>query len=123
MATATPGVSGSAGPISVTAGPSVSVGGGFVLSGEIEIRIWKKAATVAQIGYYKKKGSSFSVSFDQSVGADVRLGGYDIIAKLYGLLGDSGNLDAKWLSANVPGTVADAVQAAYQAAVATKLAA
>jgi hypothetical protein len=119
--TATLGVSTGAGPMNVTVGPSVTIGGGFTLSGEIETRIWRKSATVMQIGYYKKKGSSFTVSFDASVGADVTVGGYDIIAKLYGLLGDSGKLDSTWLSANVPSSVAGNVQTAYQAAVATKL--
>jgi hypothetical protein len=119
--TATPGVSTSFGPISITAGPSVTISGEVTLSGEFETRIWKKSATVVQIGYYKKQGSSFTVSFDASVGADVTVGGYDIIAKIYGLLGDSGKLDSAWLSANVPSSVADDVQTAYESAVETKL--
>jgi hypothetical protein len=119
--TATPGVSTSFGPISVTAGPSVTIGGGFTLSGEIETRIWKKSATVVQIGYYKKQGSEFTVSFDASTGADVTVEGYDIVAKIYGLLGDSGKLDTAWLSAHVPSPVADEVQTAYEAAVEKKL--
>jgi hypothetical protein len=73
------------------------------------------------LGYYKMKGTSFSVSFDASAGADVTVGSYDVIAKLYGLLGDSGKLDADWLKENIPSAVADGVQAAYQAAVQTKL--
>ncbi len=98
----------------------MTIGGGFTLSGEIETRIWKKSASVVQIGYYKKQGSSFAVSFDASVGADVTVGGYDIIAKLYGLLGDSGKLDSTWLSTHVPSSVADDVQTAYESAVETK---
>lgn len=119
--TATPGVSTSFGPINVTAGPSVTIGGGFTLSGEIETRIWKKSATVVQIGYYKKQGSSFTVSFDASVGVDVTIGSYDVFAKIYGLLGDSGKLDSAWLSAHVPSSVANDVQTAYESAVQTKL--
>ncbi len=119
--TASLGVSPSFGPISITAGPSVTVGGGFTLSGELEVRFWKKSATVVQIGYYKKKGSSLAVSFDASVGADVTVEGYDVISKIYGLLGDSGTLDPAWLSANVPAAVAGDVAEAYQSAVQTKL--
>jgi hypothetical protein len=119
--TATPGISTSFGPINVTAGPSVTIGGGFTLSGEIETRIWKKSANIVQIGYYKKQGSSFTVSFDASVGVDVAVGSYDIIAKIYGLLGDSGKLDSAWLSAHVPSSVADEVETAYESAVQTKL--
>jgi hypothetical protein len=119
--TATPGVSTSFGPISVTAGPSVTIGGGFTLTGEMETRVWKKSATVVQIGYYKKQGSSFSVVFDASAGADVTVGSYDIVAQVYGLLGDSGKLDPSWLKTNVPSSVADEVQDAYEAAVQKKL--
>ncbi|HYK37850.1 hypothetical protein [Alloacidobacterium sp.] len=119
--TATPGVSTSFGPITIDAGPSVTIGGGFSLTGEFQVRIWKKSANVFQIGYYKKQGASFTVSFDASVGVDVAVGSYDIVAKIYGLLGDSGKLDPNWLKANVPSSVADDVQAAYKAAVQTKL--
>ncbi|WP_263385202.1 hypothetical protein [Granulicella arctica] len=119
--TATPGVSQSFGPISITAGPSITVGGGFTLTGEFEARIWKKSDHVVQIGYYKKQGASFTVSYDASVGADVTVGGYDVVAKVYSLLGDSGKLDSAWLSAHVPSSVADDVQAAYESAVETKL--
>jgi hypothetical protein len=119
--TATPGVSTSFDPIGVTAGPSVTIGGGFSLSGEIETRIWKKSASVVQIGYYKKQGSTFSVSFDVSAAANVTVGGFDVIAQIYSLLGDSGKLDPAWLKAHVPDAVATAVQNAYKAAVETKL--
>ena len=119
--TATPGISSTAGPISVTAGPSVTIAGGFTLTGEIETRIWKKSDTVLQIGYYKKQGSSFTVSFNANIGADVTVGGYDVLAEVYSLLGDSGKLDPAQLAKDVPASIADDVKAAYQAAVQTKL--
>jgi hypothetical protein len=120
--TATPGISTSYGPINIQAGPSVTIGGGFSLSGEFKVRIWKKGPNAVQIGYYKKHGASFAVSFDASAGIDVTTrGGYDVISKVYSLLGDSGKLDSAWLQANVPASVADDVQNAYQSAVQTKL--
>jgi hypothetical protein len=119
--TATPGVSTSFGPINVSAGPNVTIGGGFTLAGEIETRIWKKSANVVQIGYYKKRGSSFGVTFDASLAADVTVGDYDIVAKIYGLLGDSEQLDPAWLKAHVPASMADDVEKAYESAVQTKL--
>ena len=119
--TATPGICTSYGPITIDAGPSITVGGGFSLTGEFQVRIWKKSENIFQIGYYKNRGQSFTVSFDASAGVDVTLGSYDIISRIYGLLGDSGNLDSTWLKANVPSSVADDVQTAYQAAAQTKL--
>jgi hypothetical protein len=119
--TTTPGISTTYGPINITAGPSVIIGGGFTLSGEMQTRIWRKSANVVQIGYYKKQGSTFTVTFDTNAGADVSVGGYDVIAGIYGLLGDSGKLDSAWLKANVPTVVASDIQTVYKAAVQTKL--
>ncbi|HEY2466430.1 MAG TPA: hypothetical protein VGI45_01145, partial [Terracidiphilus sp.] len=98
--TATPGIITSYGPITIDAGPIITIGGGFSLIGEFQVRIWKKSENVFQIGYYKKRGASFTVSFDAGVGVDVTVGSYDIISKIYGLLGDSGKLDSTWLKAN-----------------------
>ena len=119
--TATPGVSQNFGPVSINAGPSVTVGGGFTLSGELEVRIWKKSDSVVQIGYYKKRGASFSLSFDASVAVDVKMGHYDVLAKVYDLLGDSGKLDETWLKNNIPSSVALETESAYEAAVQKKV--
>ena len=119
--TSSPGVSTSAGPISIQAGPSITIGGGFSLTGEFEVRIWRKAERVFQLGYYKKRNSSLTVSFDMSAGLDVMVGGFDVLSKVYGLLGDSGILDSNWLKAHVPQQVADDVASAYKTAVQTKL--
>lgn len=119
--TVTPGVNTSYGPITIDAGPAITIGGGFSLTGEFQVRIWKKSENVFQIGYYKKQGESFTVSLDTSVGVDVTVGSYDIISKIYDLLGDSGKLDSNWLKANVPSSVADDVQTAYQTAAQTKI--
>jgi hypothetical protein len=119
--TASLGVASSAGILSVTAGPALTIGGGFTLSGEFQIRLWNKDGRTVQLGYYKKQGTTFSVTFDASVGADVTVGSFDVVAKIYGLLGSQGKLDPAWLKANIPASVADQVQEAYKAAVQTKL--
>jgi hypothetical protein len=119
--TASLGVSSSYGPIKVSAGPAVTVGGGFSLSGDFQVRMWNKTANVVQLSYHKKQGCTFNVTFDASVAADVSVGSYDVFTKIYGLLGSAGELDAGWLKANIPAAAADDVQAAYQAAVQTKL--
>ena len=119
--TATPGISTSYGPIAITAGPAVTIGGKFSIAGEFQVRVWKRSDTVFQLGFYKKRDASLNVSIDASLGADVAVGGYDLISKLYGLLGDSGKLDSTWLKAHVPDSVANDVQSAYQTAVQTKL--
>jgi len=103
------GIARVSGPSAWTAGPSVTIGGGFTLSGEIETRIWKKSADVVQIGYYKKQGSSFTVSFDASAGVDVTVEGYDIVAKLYGSAGRLGTTRQRLVERSRAGRVADDV--------------
>ncbi len=119
--TASPGFAATSGPIAVSAGPSATVSGGFTLSGEFLVRLWKRDDGTLELGYYKRQGTSFTVSFDAAVGADATVGGHDLIANLYGLLGDTGKLDPAWLQAHVPASVAGDVRAAYEAAVARKL--
>ena len=119
--TASPGFSAGSGPLKVTAGPSVTVSGGFTLSGEFQVRLWKRDDHTLELGYFKKQGSSFTVDFDAAAAVGAKVGGYDILATVYGLLGDSGKLDPAWLKAHVPDAVADEVSAAYKAAVQKKL--
>jgi hypothetical protein len=109
------------GPITVTAGPGITLGGGFTLTGQFQVRLWNKDGKTIQLGYYKKQGATFSVTFDASVSADATIGGFDLVAKVYELLGSQGKLDPAWVKANVPASVAEDVQAAYKAAVQTKL--
>lgn len=109
------------GPISINAGPSVTLCGGFKLSGDFQVRMWNKDDNVIQLGYYKKRDQTFTVSFDASASVDASLQDYDAIAKLYSLLGSAGQLDPGWLKANIPASVADKVEDAYENAVQTKL--
>jgi hypothetical protein len=109
------------GPISITAGPTLTVGGGFALTGEFQVRFWNKDGKTIQLGYYKKRDTTFSVSFDASAGADATIGGFDIVSAIYGLLGSKAKLDPDWVKANIPASVAAEVQQAYKAAVETKL--
>jgi hypothetical protein len=119
--TATLGISTSYGPIKIDAGPSLTVGGGVSITGDFQVRLWSKDGNLIQLGYYKKMGTTFSVSFDASAAVDVSLAGYDVIGKIYGLLGDAGKLDPTWLKSHIPASTANDVQSAYQAAVQTKL--
>ncbi len=109
------------GPITVTAGPGITLGGGFTLTGQFQVRLWNKDGKTIELGYYKKQGDTFSVTFEASVSADAAIGGFDLIAKVYELLGSQGKLDPAWIKANVPASVAEDAEAAYQAAAQTRL--
>ena len=109
------------GPISIDAGPSITLGGSFKLLGEFQVRMWNKDDNIVQLGYYKKRGETFTVSFDASAAVDASVKDYDAIAKVYGLLGSAGQLDPEWLKANISASVAGKVEGAYETAVQTRL--
>ncbi len=119
--TASLGFSQTAGPISVTAGPAVTVCGSFTLSGEFLVRLWKRDDNTVQLGYYKKTGGALTVAFDGALGADATVGSFDLVAQLYTLLGDKAKLDPAWIKANIPASQADHVRDIFKVAVAKKL--
>ena len=119
--TASFGFTDTAGPLSVTAGPSVTVSGSFTLSGEFLVRLWKRDENSVQLGYYKKTGKTLTVAFDGSLGADATAGSFDLVARLYALLGDKAKLDPAWIKAHIPASQADHVSDMFKTAVATKL--
>jgi hypothetical protein len=119
--TASLGAAQSARLINVKAGPAVTLGGGFSLTGDFEVRLWNKDGKIIQLGYYKKQGTTFTVAFKAGAGTDISAGGFDVIAKIYGLLGSEGKLDPAWVKANIPASVAAEVEEAYKAAVQTRL--
>lgn len=118
--TATPGIVNGFGPVSISAGPSVTVASEFSLTGELQVRIWKKSEVEIQLSYYKKRNSSLQLSCEESAGVDVKVGNFDVLANIYQLLGDSGKLDRNWLKQNVPDAVAQQVATAYRTAVQRK---
>jgi len=72
--------------IEVVAGSSVTLTGAIAISGKFVFRSWKKSDSELFIGLYKKKGTTFSVSFTAAAGMEADKGSADLIAKVFGLL-------------------------------------
>ncbi len=70
--------------ITVQTGASLDVGASFQLSGSYQIRARKLTGTSLELGYYRKKGTQWSVSVTASAGVGVSFGKTELLAKLIG---------------------------------------
>ena len=68
--------------ISVQASASIDVAASFKLSGAYQIRARKIAQNSVELGYYRKKGTQWSVSVTASAGVGVEFGKTELLAKL-----------------------------------------
>jgi hypothetical protein len=72
--------------IKLQTGTSIEVGASFQLSGSYQIRARKLAENSVELGYYRKKGTQFSVSVTASATVGVAFGKTELLAKLIGSL-------------------------------------
>ena len=119
--TAAVGVKETFGQVTVTAGPSLTLGGSVTITGDFQVRIRSLAASLIRIGYYKKRGSTFAVTFDASVSANVSVAGTDVVSAIFGMLGPSSKVSDQWLKDNGGTEVSSQVQEVVKQAVQTKL--
>ncbi|MCU1258795.1 MAG: hypothetical protein JWO80_1680 [Bryobacterales bacterium] len=68
--------------VSVQASASINVKASFQLSGAYQIRARKLAPNSVELGYYRKKGTQWSVSVTASAGVGAEFGKTDLLAKL-----------------------------------------
>lgn len=72
--------------IEVEAASCVALKGAIAITGEFVFRSWKQSDNELLIGLYKKKGTTFSVSFTAEAGMEAEAGSTDLVAKVFGLL-------------------------------------
>ena len=70
------------GPLNISAGASISVGAGFELSGEYQIRVQRLAGAQFRLGLYRKRGTEFSLTASAKDGLSAGLGQTDLFAKI-----------------------------------------
>ena len=68
--------------IALQSGASLAVGASFQLSGSYQIRTRKLTGAFVELGYYRKKGTQWSVSATASAGVGVTFGKTELLAKL-----------------------------------------
>jgi hypothetical protein len=72
--------------LTLQAGATLDVGASFELKGAYQIRTRKLAPNAVELGYYRMKGTQWSVSVTASAGVTTTLGKTDLLAKLMGAL-------------------------------------
>lgn len=71
-----------AGTAQITGGAAISVGAAFEFSGDYQVRVQKLAHRVFHLGFYRKRGSEFSISANAQASLMAELGGNDLFTAL-----------------------------------------
>ncbi|WP_180541617.1 hypothetical protein [Nevskia soli] len=96
----------------------MTVSGAIALAGEFRFRVHRTGATTVQIGLYKKRATTLSVSFNAGAGLTADVGKTDLIAALFGALAP--NVDVK--PASLPPAEAEGIKKALKDSIANSLA-
>ena len=103
--------------VSVTAGGSVTVGVSCTILAGYEVLARKLDNGAVRLGWYRKKGTEYSVSARASEGISASVGATDVVAQLIGAISASPKADLAELSAaGVPDAQASAIAEAVKAA-------
>ena len=119
--TVSAGITETLAPISVQADPEMTLGGCITLTSDFQIRVRKLDANTLRIGHYRKKGAALSVTFDAGASATATVGGVDLIAPVYKLLGSGATITKAWFEQRGAKDLADQIQDALTQAVQQKL--
>jgi hypothetical protein len=96
--------------INVNAGVTVSVSGSLALTGEFVVRAHRVSDTELHFGVYKKKGSTFTVSFTASASMEADVGSKDLISAFLGAIFHAPDVSQLGLSGKKAGTLNDALK-------------
>lgn len=88
-----------AGELQVVSGNSVKVGASFELFGSYQIRAQKLDAKRVRLGFYKKRGSEFTLSVAAKGGLSAGVGEFDFLGQLLKAVSKNPEVDKKQLAA------------------------
>jgi hypothetical protein len=88
----------SVGPVQVTAGGKASVGAGFEVSGEYQVRVERLPGSLFSLGLYRKKGTEFSLTASASGGFSAGLGQNDLFGKILEAISKNAKADKEALA-------------------------
>ena len=67
------------GEVKLSSGNAIKVGASFEITGTYQIRVHKTGQNKVRVGYYKKRGTEFSVKASASAGLTAGIGKFDLI--------------------------------------------
>ena len=87
------------GDLSASSGGSIQIRASFLLSGEYQIRVHKRAENQVRLGFHRKQGSQFHLSASISAGLSVQLRKFELTEMLLKGMSKDPKVDAKELKA------------------------
>jgi hypothetical protein len=85
------------GELKVSSGNAIKVGASFEISGAYQIRIHKIGKDKVRLGYYKKRGTEFSVTASASAGVSAGVGKFDVIEEVLKAISSDPKVDIETL--------------------------
>jgi hypothetical protein len=87
------------GEVKVSSGNAIKVGASFEITGAYQIRAQKIGEDRIRLGYYKKRGTEFSVTASASTGVSVGVGKFDLIEPILKAISSDPKADIETLKA------------------------
>jgi hypothetical protein len=85
------------GEVKVSSGNAIKVGASFEITGAYQIRLQKIGKDKVRLGYYKKRGTEFSVKASASAGISVGVGKFDAIEPILKAISSDPKVDIEEL--------------------------
>ena len=85
------------GALKVNSGSAIKLGASFEITGAYQIRVQKLGSDKFRLGYYKKRGTEFSLKVSASSGLSVGVGKFDLIEELVKAISSNPAVDVEEL--------------------------
>ena len=85
------------GEVKVSSGNAIKVGASFEISCAYQIRVQKTAKNKVRLGYYRRRGTEFSVKASASTGLSAGIGNFDLIEPILKAISSDPKLDIETL--------------------------
>jgi hypothetical protein len=85
------------GELKVSSGNAIKVGASFEIMGAYQIRVHKIGKDKVRLGYYKKRGTEFSVTASASAGVSAGVGNFDVIEAVMKAISSDPKVDIETL--------------------------
>lgn len=110
------------GAIKVTSGNAINVSASFEISGAYQIRVQKVGNDQVRLGYYKKRGTEFSLKVTASAGLSVGVGKFDLVEALLKAISSNPAVDIEELKkAKLSEAQIEAIKKVLEAGLSRKL--